>query len=287
MTRQDSTIAKRARERGHFGLLAPYLNLWRHRRLAVELTRQQISARYSGAFLGLFWTVLLPLLYLSVFTFVFTVIFPRHWPVEQGQEIGRAGFALLIFTGLIVFWLFSDCTNAAPELLRKNENYVKNVVFPIDILAWANLGEALFHTCIRVLLLALAVVVLQGHVVWTSLFLPFVWLPFILIILGISWILARFGVFVRDLGLVIGPLMIAALFLSAVFYSTNSIPLPYRDIFLLNPIAFTIEQTRNVLVWGLPPNWLALVGFGLGGLVLVWLGWQLFTRARGKYSDVL
>ncbi len=287
MNGQNSTIAERTRQGGRFGILAPYLSLWRHRGLAVELTRQQIHARYSGAFLGLFWTVLLPLLYLGAFTFVFTVIFPRHWPVEEGQEISQIGFALLIFAGLIVFWLFSDCINRAPSLLRSNENYVKNVVFPIDLLAWINIGEALFHSCIRVLLLVLAVLVIEGHIAWTFIFLPFVWLPLILIILGCSWILARFGVFVRDLGLVIGVIMTAALFLSAVFYSTKTIPLPYRDIFLLNPIAFTIEQTRNVLIWGVPPDWLALSGFGLVGLITVWLGWQLFTRARGKYADVL
>jgi lipopolysaccharide transport system permease protein len=268
-------------------LLAPYMSFWQHRRLAIELIRQQIRTRYSGALLGLFWTILLPLLYLGTFTFVFTVIFPRHWPLEKGQELSQTGFALLILAGLNVFWLFSECINQAPGLIRSNENYVKNIVFPIDLLAWINIGEALFNAIIRTLLLISAVIVVKGEIIWTLIFLPFVWTPLILITLGITWILARFGAFFRDLGLVIGLVMTATLFLSAVFYSTDSIPLPYRYIFFLNPIAFTIEQTRNILIWGTLPNWPALLGHFLVGLAFVWAGWRAFNRARGKYADVL
>jgi lipopolysaccharide transport system permease protein len=269
------------------GLLAPYLSIWRHRRLALELTRQQIRTHYSGALLGIFWTILLPLLYLGTFTFVFTVIFPRHWPLEKGQQLSQGGFALLMFAGLTVFWLFSECVNQAPGLIRSNENYVKNVVFPIELLAWINIGEALFNSIIRISLIMLGVTVIREQFVWTLVFLPFVWTPLILITLGVSWILARFGAFLRDLGLVIGLVMTATLFLSAVFYSTDSIPLPYRNIFLLNPIAFTIEQTRDILIWGTLPNWVALLGYLLAGLLLVWIGWRVFIRARGKYADAL
>ncbi|MEJ2653367.1 MAG: ABC transporter permease [Gammaproteobacteria bacterium] len=141
------------------------MSFWQHRRLAIELIRQQIRTRYSGALLGLFWTILLPLLYLGTFTFVFTVIFPRHWPLEKGQELSQTGFALLILAGLNVFWLFSECINQAPGLIRSNENYVKNIVFPIDLLAWINIGEALFNAIIRTLLLISAVIVVKGEII--------------------------------------------------------------------------------------------------------------------------
>ncbi len=253
----------------------------------MELTRQQIRDRYSGALLGLFWSVLQPMLYLATIGFVFTVVFPRQWSTPSGDEVGKVGFALLVFIGLIVFWFFSEPVNRAPGLLRSNENYVKNVVFPIELLAWVNIGEAAFHACIRVALLVIGVSIAEGGIVLTSVFLPLVWLPLVLIILGGSWILARVGAFARDLEQIITVVMTAALFLSAVFYSADVIPQPYRDLFLLNPIAFTIEQSRRVLIWGLPPDWVRLFAFSVVGMFLVWFGWRVFTRARGRYADVL
>jgi len=268
-------------------LLAPYAILWRHRELAIALTKQQILDRYSGAYFGLLWIILQPLLFLGAFIFVFTVVFPRRWPTEGSEEIGDIGFGLLIFVGLTVFWLISDCINRAPNLLRTNANYIKDVVFPIELLAWINLGEALFHAAIRILLFIIMAVFLKGQFAWTIIFLPLVWLPLILITLGVSWIFARIGTFSRDLDQIVGVIMTAALFLSGVFYSANSIPLSYRHFFLANPIAFTIEQSRQVLVWGAVPDWGKLAIFTLIGFLLVWLGWRFFTQARRRYADVL
>jgi len=268
-------------------LLAPYVILWRHRELAIALTKQQIRDRYSGAFFGLLWIILQPLLFLGAFIFVFTVVFSRRWPTEGSEEIGNTGFALLVFVGLIVFWLISDCINRAPNLLRANAYYVKDILFPIELLAWINLGEALFHAAIRILLFIIMVALFEGRLAWTIIFLPLVWLPLILITLGVSWIFARIGTFSRDLDHIVGMLMTLALFLSAVFYSVNSIPLLYRNFFLANPIAFTIEQSRQVLVWGALPDWNSLGVFTLIGFLFVWLGWRFFTQARGIFADAL
>jgi lipopolysaccharide transport system permease protein len=266
------------------GPLMPFVCLWRHRALAWHLTVRDVKARYRGALLGPFWAIFQPLLYLAVFTFVFTVIFPSRgaaWGANQ------ADFALAVFLGLIVFWLASDCITRAPALMRSNAGLVQNVVFPLEILPWVTLGEAVFHAGLRFLIFLVAFAAVHRGVPWTVLLLPLVIAPLALITLGASWLLAAFGTFTRDLDQVINVIVTAALFISAVFYPARLVPEAYRGYFMLNPLAFTIEQARRVAMWSEPPAWLALGGFLLAGLVTAWLGLRCFARNRGRFADVL
>lgn len=264
--------------------LAPFACLWRHRALAWQLTVRDVKARYRGALLGPFWAVFQPLLYLAVFTFVFTVIFP-----SRGAAWGanRADFALAIFLGLIVFWLASDCVTRAPSLLRSNAALVQNLVFPLEVLPWVTLGEAAFHAGLRFLIFFVAFAVVHGGAPWTVFLLPLVIVPLVLIVLGISWILAALGSFSRDLDQVINVIVTATMFMSAIFYPASVVPEAYRGYFMLNPLAFAIEQARGVAMWGEPPAWAALGGFLAAGLVTAWLGLRWFMRSRGRFADVL
>ncbi len=269
------------------GLLAPFVCLWRHRELARQLAARDIKARYRGTLLGSFWAVFQPLLYLAVFTFVFTVIFPSRGAAWGSESSGRADFALAVFLGLIVFWLASDCITRAPNLLRANAGMVQNFVFPLEILPWITLAEAVFHAALRFLIFLAAFAAIYGIAPWTILMLPLVIAPLVLIILGISWILATFGAFSRDLDQVISVIVTAMLFISAIFYPATIVPEAYRGYFMLNPLAFTIEQTRRVAMWGESPAWAALGGFLAAGLVLAWFGLRWFGRHRGRFADVL
>lgn len=267
--------------------LGPFACLWRHRQLAKQLTARDIKARYRGAILGFFWAIFQPLLYLGVFTFVFTVIFPLRGDAWGGQLPGRTGFALAVFLALIIFWLVSDCVVRSPSLMRSNAELVQNVVFPLEILPWITLGEAAFHAGVRLLIFLTALVAFHGAVPWTILLLPLVVAPLVLITLGVSWILAATGTFARDLDQITSVIMTAAMFVSAIFYPATVVPEAYRDYFMLNPLAFTIEQARLVAMWGEPPAWLALGGFLVAGLIVAWLGLRWFARSRGTFADVL
>lgn len=269
------------------GPLAPLACLWQHRHLASQLTARDIKARYRGAILGSFWAIIQPILYLGVFTFVFTVIFPSRGAAWGSQMSGRADFALAVFLGLIVFWLASDCVTRAPGLLRSNAELVRNVAFPLEILPWITLGEAVFHAGLRFLIFLLAFATVHGGAPWTMLLLPLIIAPLVLITLGISWPLAAFGAFSRDLDQVIGVIVTAAMFMSAIFYPASLVPELYRDYFLLNPLAFTIEQVRSAALAGQPPAWPALGGFLVAGLVVAWLGLRWFARSRGRFADVI
>lgn len=264
------------------------LTPWRLRLLFWQLVQRDVLARYRGSLLGLLWSFATPLLMLAVYTFVFSVVFQARWGGAAAPEGGgRLEFAILLFAGLIVFNLFAECINKAPGLVLGHASYVKRVVFPLHVLPWVSLGSALFHALISLLVLLLAMLV-DGRVPGLmALWLPLVLLPFGLMILGLSWLLAALGVYLRDIGQVVGLMLTALMFLSPIFYPASALPESVRAWLALNPLSLIIEQLRRVLVWNQAPDWLGLGVYTLVALLVAWLGLAFFEKVRRGFADVL
>jgi lipopolysaccharide transport system permease protein len=230
-------------------------SFWRNRALIAALTKREILGRYRGSILGLFWSFFNPLLMLAVYTFVFSVVFNARW--SSGSD-SKTEFALVMFSGLLVFGLFSECVSRAPGLILSNANYVKKVVFPLEILPWVSMGTALFHAAIS-LVVWLAFYGFFFGVPHLSVFLlPFVILPLLILSMGFSWIFASLGVYLRDISQIIGVAITMLMFLSGIFYSVSSLPEEYRALLNFNPLVPIIEQARDVLIWGRNPDFLLL-----------------------------
>jgi lipopolysaccharide transport system permease protein len=182
--------------------LAMFTSLWQNRELIWQLTRREVAGRYRGSFIGLIWSFLNPVLMLIVYTFVFSFVFKSRWGV--GNQESRADFAIILFVGMIVFGIFAEIVNRAPTLIITNVNYVKKVVFPLEILSWVSLGSVLFHSLVSLVVLLLAQLIINQSLSWTIVFFPFVLLPLIFASLGTAWFLASLGVYVRDIGQVTG-----------------------------------------------------------------------------------
>ena len=257
--------------------------LWHHRQLIAQMTRREVIGRYRGSVMGLAWSFFNPVLMLVVYTFVFSEVFQSRW---AGQE-GKGDFAILLFVGMIVHGLFAECANRAPSLILSNANYVKKVVFPLEILPLISLGAALFHSCISVVVLLAAQQLLSGSTPMTALYFPLILLPLCLGTLGLSWLLAALGVFIRDVGQIITVLTTVLLFLSPVLYPVSALPEAYRPWLQLNPLTYIIEDSRNVLIFGHAPDWQA---FGLalaGSALMAMVGFWLFQKTRKGFADVL
>jgi lipopolysaccharide transport system permease protein len=188
---------------------------------------------------------------------------------------------------LIVHGLFSECLSRAPSLIQSNATYVKKVVFPLEIFPWIAMGAALFHMSISVFILLVAQLVLSGTISWTVILFPLVLLPFLLLTMGFSWFLSATGVFVRDIGQTIGLLMSVLLFVSPVFYPISSLPAKVQKIVMLNPLTLIIEESRNVLLYSKLPNWGALAIYAIISMILAWVGFWWFQKARKGFADVL
>ena len=169
---------------------------------------------------------------------------------------------------MIVHGLFAEVLNRAPGLIVGNVNYVKKVVFPLDILPVISMGAALFHSLISLLVLLVAFILFNGYLYWTAIFIPLVLLPLTVLTLGLAWILASLGVFLRDVGQTIGIVMTIMLFCSPVFYPITTLPEAYRPWLMANPLTFIIEQARAVLIFGQMPDWAGLVTYLLAQCLL-------------------
>jgi lipopolysaccharide transport system permease protein len=257
----------------------------RHRGLLTGLARREVVGRYRGSLLGLSWSLLTPILMLLVYTFVFGVVFNARWGTSPSES--RAEFALVLFVGMLVFNLFAETLLRAPSLILSNVNYVKKVVFPLEILPPVILAAALFHLGVGLLVWLVAHLVLAGLPPLTALLFPLVVLPVALVSLGLAWLLASLGVYLRDVGQAISVLVTALLFLAPVFYPLTAVPEAVRGWFYLNPLTLPIEMARDVLFRGRVPDPLAWAGIFLLGALVAWGGFTWFQKTRKGFADVL
>lgn len=260
-------------------------SLWRNRDLLVQMIRREVLGRYKGSFMGLAWSFFNPMLMLAVYTFVFSVVFKARWGV--GGEEGKGQFAVVLFAGMIVHSLFAEVLNRAPSLILSNVNYVKKVVFPLEILPIISLGAALFHSLISLAVLIVAFGLFNGYLPWTAVFTPLVLLPFMILTLGLAWILASLGVFLRDVGQTIGIITTIMMFLAPVFYPVSALPEPLRPWLMVNPLTFIVEQAREVLIWGHVPDWKGLIIYSVVATIVAWVGFAWFQKTRKGFADVL
>lgn len=247
--------------------------------------RREVLGRYRGSVLGLGWAVLSPLVMLAVYTFVFSSVFKSRWPGSASAS--GIDFALHLFAGLLVFNLFSEVCSRAPMLVVEQPNLVKKVAFPLELLPFVCLGAALFNFAVNGLILVLGVVIFEpGGFSLDSLLAPVVVFPLLPLLLGMAWVFAALGVYIRDLGTVVTVVMNLLMFLSPVFYSVSSLPEQYRGWLQWNPLVPVIESLRAVLFGG-EVLWLGVGGLLLAGLALAGLGAMVFALLRRGFADVL
>ncbi|WP_313950552.1 ABC transporter permease [Accumulibacter sp.] len=260
-----------------------YLFPWRQTWLLRQFVQRQVEARYRGSVLGIGWSLLNPLLQLAVYTFIFRHVFRMHWVGSTGS----VDFGLRLFAGMVVFGLFAECVMRAPNLIFEQPHLVKKVRFPTEILSWASLISALFPAALGLLLL-LFVCMLMGifpNPAWIA--LPLIWLPLLPLLLGLGWLLSAMGVYLRDLGQVLGIVVTMLQFLSPIFYPISALPAKVQTIAYLNPLALIIEQSRAAIFAG---EWPAIRPWLIemtACMLLATGGAMVFRRLRKGFADVV
>lgn len=234
--------------------------------------------------MGLLWSFFNPILMLAVYTFVFSVVFKARW---AGGSDSKTEFALALFAGLMVFNLFSECVNRAPNLVLGNVNYVKKVVFPLEILPVISLGSSVFHLLVNLFVWLVFYLIFFGVPHATLVLLPVVLVPLVLLTLGISWLLASLGVYLRDVTQIIGIITTVLMFLSPIFYPIVALPEQYRPFMQMSPLTLVVEQTRDVMIWGKGLDWNIWTMYSLVSSIMAWLGFAWFQKTRKGFADVL
>jgi lipopolysaccharide transport system permease protein len=263
---------------------AMFKSFWLNRQLIKALSVREILSRYKGSLIGVVWAFVNPILMLIIYTFVFSVVFKSRWP---GGSESKTEFALILFSGLIIFNLFSECLNRSPNLIISNVNFVKKVIFPLECLPWVSLIASLFHTFINLLVWVIAYILLFGLPHATIFLFPIVLLPIIFLNVGLGWMLASLGVYFRDLGQFVAMLSTVLMFLSPIFYPVTALPEEYQIYLKLNPITPAIEGIRSILFWGNLPDFSLLFINLVISLIICWLGFIWFQKTRKGFADVL
>jgi lipopolysaccharide transport system permease protein len=259
-------------------------SFWRNRSLIMTLVKREVIGRYRGSVMGILWSFFNPILMLVVYTFVFSVVFKARW---TGGSESKTEFALVLFAGLMVFNLFSECINRAPGLVLGNVNYVKKVIFPLEILPVVTFGSAGFHMLINLLVWLIFYLIFFGVPHATFILLPVVLLPLGLMTLGLSWLLASLGVYLRDVTQIIGVVTTVLMFLSPIFYPIIALPEVYRPFMQISPLTLVVEQTRDVMIWGAGLELSTWAMYLIVSGIIAWLGFAWFQRTRKGFADVL
>lgn len=296
--------------------LALLANLWRQRELTWQLARRDILGRYRSSWLGLLWSVITPLAQLAIYTFVFAVVFQTRWGTE-GLPESKAFFALTMFCGMLTFNLFAEVAGRAPGLMIDNANYVKRVVFPLEVFVVSALLTATFNLLVGLVVFFVFSFIVLGapglHVFW----LPVVLVPLWLLAAGVAWVLASLGVFARDIGHVVGLLLQVLFFTTPIFYSIERVPPAFQPLLRINPLTPVVENARRVLLGHaylatqrgarapddaatqpaaatrpsaqapVQPEWasLGVTTFFAAGVAV--LGYAFFMKSKRAFSDVI
>lgn len=273
------------RMRNPLSALSAVHSLRVHRKLIYQLAKREVLGRYRGSIAGMAWSFFNPLLMLAVYTFVFSYVFNARWAGSvQGS---RAEFAIILFAGIMVHGFLTECMSKAPNLVLGNASYVKKVVFPLEILTWSAVASAFFHMLITLTVLLIAQYLLLGRLPLTVLYFPLVIFPLVLVAAGVTWFFAALGVYYRDIGQITGLLATVLLFMSPALYPVSALPPSMQKLIYLNPLTFIIEQSRNVLMWGVAPDWSSLLKYFIGSVVLAYLGYYWFQLVRRGFADVV
>ncbi|WP_049723723.1 ABC transporter permease [Gilvimarinus polysaccharolyticus] len=258
--------------------------LSRYTSLFSMMVKRDISARYKGSLLGLFWSAINPLLLMVVYGFVFGVIFQARWPAQGDAE---ASFIVLLFCGLIVHMMFSDILTRSTSVVRDNANYVKKVVFPLTIFGGVVSVSALFHFLVSFVVLLLVSGFMGGHVTWHVIFLPVLLLQYLLFCTGVAWLVSVLGVFFKDLTHIIGFISTVFLFTCPIFFPTNYVPEQFQIVLAVNPLTYYVEAVRGVVAFHSLPTLEMFTTSMLVALLTFALGLWFFRKTKGSFADVV
>lgn len=261
-------------------------SIWFNRRLIMQMAWREVVGRYKGSVFGLLWSFATPLLMLAVYTFVFSVVFKARWG-DMNMGGGKAEFALILFSGLIVHGFFAEVLNRSTTLIISNANYVKKVVFPLEVLTVISAVSGLFHVLTSLLILLIVYFLVYGQLQPTIVLFPIVVIPLVIWVLGVAWFFASIGVYLRDVGQLMGIFTSVMLFVSPIFFPPEAIPEQYRLLIWLNPLTLVIDQVREVIIWGRLPDWTALGIYSTISCLVGWLGFFWFQKTRKGFADVL
>lgn len=259
--------------------------LWRHRDLLWQFTLRNVELRHRGSHLGLIWSLLNPLLMMGLYVFVFGYIFGGRFNVIPNET--KIDYALGLFLGLTIFQIFAEVLSIAPTVIVANPNFVKKVVFPLQVLPAANVGASLFHMLIGLSMVLAGVATLGPGLSINIIWLPVILIPVVLFSLGTAWFFAAIGVFFRDINQLVAFFSMVLMYSSAIVYPVNLVPPAAWTILRFNPILIAVDLCRDVVMWNHPIKLISLGYLSIVSVIVCIGGFWCFRKMAPAFADVL
>jgi lipopolysaccharide transport system permease protein len=253
--------------------------------LVVKLAQRQIAQRYRESMFGAAWALLNPLILLGLYWFVFAKVFKSSWTGPEAD----APYALLIFSGIIIFNLFSEIANNATNLVQVNSLLIKRTTVSTRVLPLSSALASLFTFALNTIPFLVMYVILEGKLPPPAALLAPV-LIFLLLTLsaGVGMIIASVAAYFRDVQQVVPLLTTATLFLSPIFYPLESLPTGLQSIVeYATPLGLILPASKELLFLGQVPALLPLLGYAVAAAAIFMVGWMLYGVAAKGFSDVV
>ena len=264
------------------GVIQPFRSIWRNRSLIRSMVRRDIAGRYAGSHAGIFWTVIHPLLLMLTYAFVFGLVLKTRF----GNDDRPSSFVLYFLAGMLPWLPFSESAGRAAGVVIEHANFVKKLVFPLDILPVNVVFSGLFSQFFGILVFFGALLLFGRDIYWTVLYLPLLVIPQLLFTLGVCWLLAALGVLFRDLGQLMGFIITVWFFLTPICYDESLLG-QYHWLFALNPFYILVRAYRAVLLEQAAPEWHSLFWLSAASALVFLLGYGCFHRTRRQFADLV
>lgn len=266
-------------------LAKPLVQIRYNREIVLAILRRELASRFTGSAGGWLWAVVAPLFAIAVYTFAFTTKLQMTFVGEQGQQ--PIAYALFIFAGLIVFNFFSEMAYRSPMLLHEYAHFIKQTIFPSDMLAVISTLRAAAYTGIGAIVMLICIAAVNGGLPWTVIFMPLLFLPLAAFLMGLSWFLCAIGAFTRDAGYLMINIVPLFMFMTPVFFAHTSRPPPWDILLYLNALTAYVEVMRDLVLTGTLPNPLVILWMLATSIFTFYFGYWFFDRYRNVIVDVI
>jgi lipopolysaccharide transport system permease protein len=263
----------------------PFVQMWWHQDLIAAILRRELRDRFKGSVAGWVWAAIAPLLAITVYTFAFTT--NLQLPLAEGNDSTRITYALFIFSGIVVFNFFSEMAFRAPMLLHEYAHFIKQTIFPSDMLAVISTLRAIAYTAISIGVMLLFQLAVTHTLPWTVLLMPFIFIPLVAFLIGMSWFLCALGAFTRDAGYFMITVVPLFMFATPVFYPQTALPPPFDFLIYANALTGFVEVMRDIVLFGQVPNPYVYGWTLITSIVTFYFGYWFFDRYRNVIVDVI
>jgi len=266
-------------------IVKPFMQTWHHRDVIVAILRREVRERFKGSAAGWMWAVIAPLLAITVYSFVFST--KLEFKLAAGTASPKVAYALFIFSGIVIFNFFSEMAFRAPMLLHEYSNFIKQTIFPSDMLAVISTMRATAYTSISLAVMLAFQLAVTGSLPWTVVLIPLAIIPYIAFLMGMSWFLCAIGAFTRDAGYLMINVVPLFMFLTPIFFPQGAIPAPYDILIYANALTGYLEVLRDFALWGKLPH-PGVYGWTLfTSMSTFYFGYWFFDRYRNVIVDVI